>query len=98
MQHTINLAIQILPTTGSKADAYKAIDAAIRVIQTSGLKYKVCPFETVIEGTYDEVMRVVNEAQQVVFDSGIEHLLVNIKIQRSRNNDVHIEDKMEQYL
>ena len=96
MGNTINLAIQVLPTSGT-ADAYSLVDKAIEVIQRSGLRYRVCPFETVLEGDYDTVMQVVNEAQQSCFDGGAEELLVNIKIQRRKDRDVHIEEKTGKY-
>ena len=56
----VNLAIQVLPFSESE-DKYVIIDKAIAVIAESGLKYVVCPFETVVEGTYDEVMEVVQD-------------------------------------
>lgn len=97
MNNTINLAIQILPMSIDKAAAYAAVDSAIAVIQKSGLKYKVCPFETVIEGRYDAVMQVVKEMQDEVMNNGTAHIIVNIKIQRTKDMDVHIEDKLQNY-
>lgn len=95
--HTINLAIQILPMATEVNKAYAAIDEAIKIVDKSGLKYKVCPFETVIEGKYSEVMPLVDEMQAVVFDNNIDHIIVNIKLQRKANEDVYIEDKIEKY-
>ncbi len=63
----------------------------------SGLKYRVTPFETVMEGTYDEVMEVVKKAQQACYDAGAESMMTYIKIQSSKDTDVSIEDKMEKY-
>jgi len=67
------------------------------VIAASGLKYRVTPFETVMEGTYDEVMEVVKKAQQACYDAGAESMMTYIKIQSSKDADVRIEDKMEKY-
>lgn len=96
MEHKINLALQILPSVPSE-QVYAVVDEAIAVIQASGLKYRVCPFETVIEGTYDEVMTVVRKAQEVCFKAGAAQLLVYIKMQIKKDSDVLIEDKMEKY-
>jgi len=73
------------------------VDKAIEVIAASGLKYRVTPFETVMEGTYDEVMEVVKKAQQACYDAGAESMMTYIKIQSSKDTDVSIEDKMEKY-
>lgn len=96
MKHQINLAIQVLPKSES-AGAYQLVDEAIRVIQDSGLKYLVCPFETVIEGDYNTVMDVVRKVQEICFAAGADELLVNIKIQIRKNEDVTIEEKVGKY-
>lgn len=95
--NVINLALQILPMGKTKPEAYALVDEAIRVISDSGLQYEVCPFETVIEGPYEEVMKVAEAAQQACFDAGAEDLLVYFKLQRSRSNPVSIADKMNKY-
>jgi len=96
MEHKINLAIQVLPRSET-AGTYQLVDEAIRVIQDSGLKYQVCPFETVIEGDYDAVMKVVKKAQEACFVYGADELLVNIKIQVRKDTDVTIEEKTGKY-
>lgn len=96
MNQKINLALQILPKSET-AHAYDIIDKAIEVIQNSGLPYVVCPFETVVEGTYDEVMKVVKEAQDICFKYGATEIIANIKIQRGASHDVFIDDKLKKY-
>ena len=96
MNQKINLALQILPKS-ENANTYEIIDRAIEVIQKSGLTYVVCPFETVMEGTYEEVMKVVKEAQDVCFKHGAIEVIANIKIQRAITHDVLIDDKMKKY-
>lgn len=93
----VNLALQVLPMGKPKEEAYALVDEAIKVIQASGLKYVVCPFETVIEGEYAEVMKVVEQAQEACFAAGGEDLLVYIKLQRSKSKAVSIEDKTGKY-
>ncbi|MFY9154035.1 MAG: thiamine-binding protein [Prolixibacteraceae bacterium] len=96
MKNKINVAIQVLPRSGSKA-TYDLVDIAIELIQKSGLVYRVCPFETVIEGYYDEVMSLVKEIHQAVYAGGAEEMITNMKIQTRYNQDVYIDDKMNKY-
>ena len=96
MNKIVNIALQILPSSAT-IHPYKLVDKAIEVIAASGLKYRVTPFETVMEGTYDEVMEVVKKAQQACYDAGAESMMTYIKIQSSKDTDVRIEDKMEKY-
>lgn len=94
--HIINLALQILPQVASDK-VYAVVDEAIAVIHNSGVKYRVCPFETVMEGTYDQLMAIVKDAQEVCFKAGAGQVLVFIKIQNNSTGDVSIEDKTGKY-
>lgn len=92
----VNVAVQVLPRAKNK-DSYQLVDKAIEVIKQSGVKYTVCPFETVMEGDYDELMAIVKEVQQACFQSGTETMMTYVKIQSAANKDVTINDKMEKY-
>ncbi|MFN2126268.1 MAG: MTH1187 family thiamine-binding protein [Anaerolineales bacterium] len=96
MGHTINLAIQVIPKS-LKHDQYSLVDAAIEAIQQTGLKYEVCPFETVIEGEYGETMKAVKNAWTACFKAGAEEVLVNLKFQIRKGGDVTIEAKTGKY-
>jgi len=95
MDKTVNIALQILPTSKT-IHPYELVDKAIAVIAASGLKYRVTPFETVMEGTYDRIMDVVKQAQDACYAAGAESLMTYIKIQ-SALNDISIEDKTGKY-
>ena len=97
MSKLVNLAVQVLPKSTNN-DTYQIVDKAIEVIQKSGVKYRVCPFETVMEGEYDELMQIVKKVQQACFDAGAEEVITNIKIQNRKNSDVTIEGKMYKYV
>lgn len=91
----INAAIQLLPfpETGSK---YALIDEAIQLIESSGLHYKVCPFETVVEGESEKVYDLIFRIQQNCLKSGCDELLLNIKI-HAANRNLSFEEKLEKY-
>ena len=95
-QNKINLALQVLPQAEGK-NSYELVDVAIAAIEASGLKYKVCPFETVIEGKYDEVMALVKHVHEVLEETGTKKLMTYIKIQTVFQEDVTIDDKMHKY-
>lgn len=56
--YKINVAVQMLPE-GKKKEVYDIFDRCIELIAASGLKYRVCPFETIIEGQWDEIMNLI---------------------------------------
>ena len=96
MKNYVNIALQVLPKSKTK-ESYDLVDEAIKVIQNSGLKYQVCPFETAIEGPYDEIMKLVEKVQEVCFNSGADELLVYVKIQNRKDGRVTIDEKMHKY-
>ncbi|RYZ51780.1 MAG: thiamine-binding protein [Sphingobacteriales bacterium] len=97
MKNKINLAIQVLPLGIPKDQAYAIVDEAIRCIDSAGLTYLVCPFETVVEGPYDQVMELLAAIQDACRDAGAEEVLINMKLQRNFSKDVYIDDKVEKY-
>jgi len=91
----INVTIQLLPTKCT-ADKIELIDKAITCIKDSKLKYLVCPFETVVEGTYQEIFDLVNKIRTTTLNSGCEELLINMKM-HAGNKDLFFEDKLVKY-
>ncbi len=73
----INLAIQVLPTSKTR-EVYDMVDDAIAVIKDSGVKHVVCPFETVMEGNYDQLMEVVKKVHDHCLEQGADEVLINI--------------------
>lgn len=96
MKNIINLGIQIVPKS-KLIDSYWLVDQAIEVIQKSGVKHVVTPFETVMEGPQDELMEIAREAQQAVLDAGADEVLVYYRMQIRKDKDVSIEDKTGKY-
>ncbi len=92
----INVAIQLLPIT-QKNNMIELIDKAIDLIETSKLKYKVCPFETVVEGTYSEIFDLVDLIRCSTLNNGCEELIINLKIHASKV-DLFFDDKTEKYV
>jgi uncharacterized protein YqgV (UPF0045/DUF77 family) len=97
MDYKINAAIQFLPQAGPGEDTYAIIDKAIGQIQESGLYYKVCPFETIVEGTFDQVTRLIKKMQETCFDHGANEILIYTKFQVRKGEDVHVQEKMHKY-
>lgn len=91
----INAAIQLLPLDPSK-NKYDVIDAAIVLIQNSGLNYKVCPFETVVEGESAKIYQLIQSIQESTIKLGCGELLINIKI-HAASRDLKLSEKLEKY-
>ena len=91
----INVAIQLLPTKAT-IDKIVLIDKAIACIKESKLKHIVCPFETVVEGTYQEIFELVDQIRTSTLQNGCDELLINMKL-HAGNKDLFFEDKLVKY-
>jgi len=96
MKHKIHLAIQIVPLT-DREHAYPLIDKAIDAIASTGLPHTIGPMETVLEGTYDEVMQAARLAQEACLNAGAGELVVNLKLHIRKGGDVTIGEKLGRY-
>ena len=88
----VTLGIQIVPKS-IKKQTYDLVDEAIEVIQKSGVKHIITPFETVMEGDYDELMAISKKAEQAVLDAGADECLIYYRIHYRKGEDVTFEEK-----
>jgi len=94
--YIINASIQIVPIVQDK-HPYEWVDEAIAVIQQSGIKYDVGPFATVLEGTYGEVMKVVHDVNEYLYNKSCNEWISNVQIQIRSGGDITGEEKTEKF-
>ena len=91
---TVTVSVQVLP--GGVEDTYAIVDKAIEAIQATGIKYLVCPMETVLEGTLDECIAAAQAAHNACFEAGASKTMTYIKIADTLGGST-IDDKLEKY-
>ncbi len=73
--------IQVIPRpVGTAENRYQYVDAAIAVIQASGLRYEVHGLGTVVEGPPDKVWALLQAVHQATLEAGAERTLSIIKV------------------
>jgi uncharacterized protein YqgV (UPF0045/DUF77 family) len=95
--HIINASLQIVPVVMDK-HPYEWVDEAILLIQQSGIKHEIGPFATVLEGTYNEVLKVVNDVNEHLVSRGCDEWIANIQIQIRSNRDITSNEKVEKFI
>jgi uncharacterized protein (TIGR00106 family) len=95
--HLINASLQIIPIVMDR-HPYQWVDEAITIIQHSGIKYEVGPFATVLEGKYDEVMKVVHDVNEFLFKQNCNEWIMNCSIQIRSGGDITASEKTDKYL
>ncbi|WP_194774499.1 thiamine-binding protein [Pararhodonellum marinum] len=94
--NTINLGLQIVPKSKT-LDTYGLVDKAIAVIQASGIKHVVTPFETVMEGPQDQLMQIALKAQEAVLEAGADEVLVYYRLHIKNQKDVSMAEKTDKF-
>lgn len=95
-KNQINVAIQVLPEADKKLK-YELVDEAIRVISESGFNHTVCPFETVVECSYQDLAPLLEKIHEACAKAGTERMITNLKIQVDFTRPVTIDEKMKKY-
>jgi len=94
--YIINASLQIVPIVQDK-HPYQWVDDAIGIIQQSGIKYEVGPFATVLEGNYEEVMKVIHHVNEFLYSKGCAEWISNIQVQIRSAGDITGEEKTEKF-
>jgi uncharacterized protein (TIGR00106 family) len=65
----------------------------LRIIDVSGLPYKVNPMGTVVEGEWDEIMRLIKKCHKAVMKT-CERAITNISIDDRKGKPNRIDEKV----
>ena len=93
-----SVAIQSLPSVSDEDELCRIVDEVIAYIAGTGYNYYVGPFETTIEGPYDELMDIVKECQHIAIRAGAPSVAAYVKVSYKPEGEVlSIERKIGKY-
>ncbi len=93
-----SVAIQVLPSTQNEKELIRIVDEVIAYIKSFGLNCSVGPFETTIEGDYDQLMEIVKGCQKIAIKAGCESVSAYVKIVYKPEGDVlTIDEKVSKH-
>ena len=88
-----SIALQVLPLSQG-INRIAIIDQVIAYLQAQSVTMVVTPFETVLEGEVDELMRILKDALEVAGQEA-DNVFANVKI--NIGEILSIDDKLEKY-
>ncbi|HWK23642.1 MAG TPA: thiamine-binding protein [Ureibacillus sp.] len=74
------ISVQIIPKTKEFKDVIPFVDAAIAVIDASGVKYEVHPLETTMEGELSELLQIIEKMNEKMIALGCVNVITQVKI------------------
>jgi len=74
------ISVQIIPKTEKYEDVIPFVDAAIAIIDASGVNYEVHPLETTMEGELSTLLHIIEEMNKKMIDLGAINVITQVKI------------------
>ena len=87
------VAFSIVPV-GAGSSVGDQLAGVLKIVDASGLPYKVNPMGTVIEGEWDEVMSLVRKCHEAVMKTG-ERAITTIAVDDRKGKPNRIEEKVK---
>ncbi len=78
MQDTL-MSIQVLPKTPNGEDVIPYVDEAISIIEQSGLKFRVSPLETTVQGTMSECLILIQNINDRMVELEVPSVISQVK-------------------
>ncbi len=91
------LSIQILPRVNPGEEVIPYVDRAIEIIKASGMPYLVGPLETTLEGELDQLIEVVKQMNDAMFEMGSPSVLSQIKLVVNKAGEASISRQLLKY-
>ena len=89
-----SVAIQVLPNVIENKEVVRIVDEVIAYIESKNLKTVIGPFETTIEGDYDEL----KQCQIIAVEAGAPGVMSYVKINYKPKGEIlTIEEKISKY-
>ena len=92
----MNASIQIIPLVTDK-HPYEWVDEAISLIQQSGLQYEIGPFATVVEGKYNDVMKLIHDVNEHLVRQNCSEWITQVQMQIRSGNDITALEKIKKF-
>ncbi len=92
----MNAGIQVVPVNIVDPQ-YSIVDKAIAVIQQSGMAYTVTPFETVVNGTIDQILQLIAQLKKTAEEAGADELIINTRFHSKKTADNIFNSKIDKF-
>lgn len=93
----MNAGIKVVPVN-IVDPTYSIVDKTIETIQLSGLEYTVTPFETVINGTIEQILQLIAQLKTTAEEAGADELIINTRFHSKKSADNIFSSKTDKFL
>lgn len=95
--YTTSIAVQVLPDITDMDKVCAIVDKVIAYIDSTGCHYEVGPFETTVEGDFDQMMAIIRRCQEIPIEEGAPSTKTYIKVFHNPSGLLTINEKIDKY-
>lgn len=74
------VSIQIIPKTKNGEDVIPYVDEAIKIIEDSGVAFRVGPLETTMEGEMAHLFSIIEKMNERMIELGSSNVISQVKV------------------
>jgi len=87
--------VSVVPIGTAKTGVSEYVAGAVRILKESGLKYKLTPMGTIVEGDIKDVLEVISKMHETPFNKNAERVYTTIKIDDRRDIKAEMDNKVK---
>ena len=85
----------LIPIGTKETSVSKYVAEAEKILMAEGVKYKLNPMGTVIQGDIDQALKAIRACQESVFEQGADRVYSVIKIDDRRDKKASLDQKLK---
>ena len=87
--------VSVVPIGTAKTGVSEYVAGAVSILKESGLKYKLTPMGTIVEGDIKDVLEVISKMHETPFNKNAERVYTTIKIDDRRDIKAEMDNKVK---
>ena len=87
--------VSVVPIGTAKTGVSEYVAGAVRILKESGLKYKLTPMGTIVEGDIKDVLEVIAKMHETPFNNNAARVYNTIKIDDRRDIKAEMDNKVK---
>ncbi len=87
--------VSVVPIGTAKTGVSEYVAGAVSILKESGLKYKLTPMGTILEGDIKDVLEIIAKMHETPFHKNAERVYTTIKIDDRRDIKAEMDNKVK---
>jgi len=87
--------ISVVPVGTAKPSVSEYVAGAVRILKESGVKYRLTPMNTIIEGDLEKLLALARRMHRSAFDAGARRVVTTIRIDERIDKPLTMEGKIK---